>query len=128
KKMVMYAGARRPSWQLDITHADSIRAFASEIGIFGKEAKLARAARAFEREQNKVNRDLIPVEVWETLARAKGREPWSALARRAGLKGYTNIHVGQRALSRHRLAALALALSHEPLSALAASDIYWDEI
>jgi replicative DNA helicase len=128
KKAVKYAGALRCSWQLDITHADSVRAFAAEIGIFGKEAKLARALETFSQEQTRSNCDLVPIGVWEEIARAKGGEPWSGLARRAGLKGHTNIHVGQRALSRPRLAALARALDHEHLSALAASDVYWDEI
>jgi replicative DNA helicase len=128
KRMVKYTGELRPSWQLDITHADAVRAFAAEIGVFGKETKLVRAVETFSREQTRNNRDLIPTGVWEEIARAKGPEAWSALARRAGLKGHTNVHVGQRALSRQRLSALAQALSHEHLGALATSDIYWDEI
>ncbi len=37
QRWVRYGEARRCSWQLDITHADAIRRFVADIGIFGKE-------------------------------------------------------------------------------------------
>jgi replicative DNA helicase len=128
KRSIKYQNERRPTWQIDITHATSLRTFAAEIGIFGKEEKLRRALTLLAPENNRNNRDLIPVEAWGQIADAKGSESWASLAKRASLEGQSNIHVGQRALSRNRLASLAQALENDHLQALAKSDLYWDEI
>ncbi|TAE57979.1 MAG: replicative DNA helicase [Nostocales cyanobacterium] len=128
KRSVKYQNTHRPAWQLDITDASSIKNFISEIGIFGKEAALAKVTAAISEKRYQTNRDLIPVEIWEQIAAAKGNESWSSLAQRAGIKSYTNIHVGKRALKRERLWILATALDNLPLQQLANSDVYWDEI
>src|SRR5262249_11386153 len=128
KREIKYADTRRVSWRLDITHGDSIRAFADLISIFGKEDRLMEAVRRLSDEETRNNRDLIPARIWKDIEQAKGVESWSSLARRAELKGHTNIHVGSRALSRMRLAAIAGALNDNQLDALAHSDVYWDEI
>ena len=128
KRSVKYNNTRRPAWQLDITDAISIKNFIAEIGIFGKEAALAKVTEAISQKRYQTNRDLIPVEIWEQIAVAKGSETWSSLAQRAGIKSYTNIHVGKRALKRERLWILATALDNLPLQQLANSDVYWDEI
>ena len=62
------------------------------------------------------------------MADAKGAESWASLARRAGWANTSNIHVGMRAPSRHRLLTFATALAHDGLRQLAHSDVYWDEI
>ncbi|MBD2281030.1 MAG: replicative DNA helicase [Dolichospermum sp. DEX189] len=128
KRSVKYNNTRRPAWQLDITDALSIKHFIAEIGIFGKEAALAKVTAAISQKRYQTNRDLIPIEIWEQIAAAKGSETWSSLAKRAGIKSYTNIHVGKRALKRERLWILATALDNLPLQQLANSDVYWDEI
>lgn len=128
KRSVKYNNTRRPAWQLDITDALSIKTFISEIGILGKEEALAKVADAISKKRYQTNRDLIPVEIWEQIAAAKGNETWSSLARRAGIQSYTNIHVGKRAFMRERLWILATALDNLPLQQLATSDVYWDEI
>ncbi|MDB9311166.1 replicative DNA helicase [Aphanizomenon sp. CS-733/32] len=128
KRFVKYNNTRRPAWQLDITDALSIKNFIAEIGIFSKEAALAKVTAAISQKRYQTNRDLIPVQIWEQIAAAKGRETWSSLAKRAGIKSYTNIHVGKRALTRERLWILATTLDNLPLQQLANSDVYWDEI
>ena len=128
KRSVKYKNTRRPVWQLDITDALSIKTFISEIGIFGKEEALSRVQEALVKKKYQTNRDLIPVDIWEQIAKAKGSEPWKNLAIRAGIKGYSNIHAGKRALSRERLFTLATALDNLPLQQLATGDVYWDEI
>ncbi|HEX7176812.1 MAG TPA: replicative DNA helicase [Pyrinomonadaceae bacterium] len=128
KRAVKYKGGRRVAWQLDITDGRSIRTFIEEIGIHGKEAALASVTRALSARRYQTNRDLVPVEVWGRVATLKGGESWASLARRAGLRGRTNIHVGQRALSRNRLLALGETLGSVELRCLAESDVYWDEI
>jgi len=121
-------GKRFTAFQLDITDAESIRSFVSEIGIFGKEDATTRVADAIAKKRYQTNRDLIPVEFWDRIARSKGGEPWSLLAQRAGLQGTSNLHVGRRSLSRPRLMRLATALGDRDLADLAAGDLYWDEI
>jgi len=127
-RQIKYKDSRRPAWQLDITDAISLQTFVDEIGIFSKEAAVARVAEAIATKTYHSNRDLIPLEVWDMLAIAKGKESWVSLAKRAGIQGSSNIHVGKRRLSRDRLLALADALDHDGLRSLATSDVYWDEI
>ncbi|MFB8792780.1 MAG: replicative DNA helicase [Microcoleus sp.] len=128
KRSVKYKNTRRPAWYIDITDAKSIKTFISEIGIFGKEVALFKVKEALENKEYQTNRDLIPVEAWEYLAVVKGNESWASLAKRAGIKGNSNIHVGKRALSRERFLVLATALDNLWLKQLADSEVYWDEI
>ncbi len=128
KRSVKYKNTSRPAWFIDITDAKSIKTFISEIGIFGKEVALFKVKEALENKEYQTNRDLIPVEAWEYLALAKGKESWASLAKRAGIKGHSNIHVGKRALSRERFLVLATALDNLWLKQLADSEVYWDEI
>jgi replicative DNA helicase len=128
KRSVKYKQTRKTAWQLDITDALSIKTFAANIGIFGKEESLNKAIESLENRNYQTNKDLIPIEIWGNIAETKGKESWASLARRAGIKGHSNIHVGKRALSRNRLQTLANALEDKHLQNLAKSEIYWDEI
>ncbi|MBF2013992.1 MAG: replicative DNA helicase [Rivularia sp. T60_A2020_040] len=127
-RLIKYKDTKREAWQLDITNARAIKNFVSEIGIFGKQELLSQIKTVLLEKRYQTNRDLIPVEVWKQLAIAKQEETWTGLAKRAGIQGYSNIHVGKRALSRERLFSLATALENLRLQYLATSDIYWDEI
>ncbi|OAB59182.1 replicative DNA helicase [Phormidium willei BDU 130791] len=55
-RQVRYKDERRPAWQLDITHVQSIRRFIDEIGIFSKEEAIERVRQslATRREQSKL--------------------------------------------------------------------------
>jgi replicative DNA helicase len=126
QRWVRYNQSRRSSWQLDITHAQSIHAFIEHVGIYGKEDALARAAaslaqRARTGDDAKTNRDLIPAAVCRQIEQAKGSASWAQLARASGIEHArgTNLHVGTRALSRGRLAKLVKGLRtlHDPTSA-----------
>jgi replicative DNA helicase len=128
KRSVKYRNERRVAWQLDITDARSIRTFIEQIGIHGKERALSYIIEALTARRYQTNRDLIPVKIREQIGRLKGDEAWSSVARRAGIKGHTNIQVGKRSLSRDRLLTLAVALRSAALRHLANSDLYWDEI
>ncbi len=128
RREVRYGDGTREAWQLDVTDRRSLEVLLDEVGVFGKEQAVARAQAALARRPRRTNRDLVPVEVWGSLEAAKGDESWSSLARRAGLAGASNVHVGRRALTRGRLALLAEAVGDPELAALAQSDVYWDEI
>jgi replicative DNA helicase len=127
-RSVKYRQERRSAWQLDITDAKSIATFIEEIGIFGKEEAIVKVKEAIEQKHYQSNRDHIPKQIWSRLDEVRGQESWKSLATRAGLQGTSNIHVGQRALSRDRLSKLATALADSTLQSLATSQVYWDEI
>ncbi len=127
-RSVKYQNQQRQIWQLDITDERSIKTFIDEIGIFGKEKAINAVGEAISKRRYQTNKDLIPVEIWQELKQAKSTESWQAVAKRAGIKGYSNIHVNKRALSRDRLFKLAYALDNIQLQNLATSEVYWDEI
>ncbi len=127
-RSVTYMDQRRSAWQIDITEARSIKRFCSEIGIFGKEEQVEKALQALTAKKYQTNVDLIPREIWHRLAEAKGDASWADLGRRAGIKGYSNMHIGKRSVSRSRLRELAAACGDEELIRLAESDVYWDRI
>ncbi len=128
ERNIRYKGERRQAWQLDITHAESICIFLEEIGIFGKEGSVNLAKKSIQARRRQSNRDLIPRELWSKLKTLKDNESWSSLAKRAGIKGYSNIHAGKRDFSRSRLFCLAQALGNQNLINIATSDVYWDAV
>ncbi|MBE9196250.1 replicative DNA helicase [Synechocystis sp. LEGE 06083] len=128
KRAVKYNNHSRTAWQLDITDTHSIKNFVEEIGIFGKEERIAAIQSLLINKKYQTNSDLIPVEVWRQLKLAKGSESWSSLAKRSGIVNGSNLHVGKRALTRERLFKLSSSLANIPLQQLATSDVYWDEI
>jgi replicative DNA helicase len=129
-RSVLYKGERRAVWQIDITDAISIQTFVTEIGIHGKEQATDAVLAALQHKRYQTNCDLIPISVWNQLSAAKvdAEESWQSVAIKAGIAGYSNIHVGKRAPTRERLLKLATALENRPLQALAQSQVYWDEI
>ncbi len=56
------------AWQLDLTDADSIRTFATEIGIYSKEPALQLVLKALDQKRRQTNVDLIPVSIGERLS------------------------------------------------------------
>ena len=127
QRWVKYGQSRRVSWQLDITDATSIRTFIADIGIHGKQAAVDAVGRALEGRKPHGNVDHVPCEVWARIERAKGDLSWAELARRTGHND-SNSHVGRRAISRERLARIAMVLQDAGLAALASSDVVWDRI
>jgi len=127
QRWVRYREARRVSWQLDITDAESIQKFIAEIGIHGKQAAVNAVASAVRARRRQTNVDLVPTGIWKRIEAAKGAESWSQLARRAGV-GASNPHAHRRSLSRAQLARYAMALGDRELTDLAGSDVIWDRI
>ena len=108
-RSVRYGEARRRGLPVEHHRAGSIRAFVDGIGIFGKDAAIGRVARALEGRRRHANRDLIPREAWKLIDMARGGESWASLSRRMGFGQGHNLHVGTRALSRHRMSRFAEA-------------------
>jgi replicative DNA helicase len=128
ERSVKYGDSRRGAFQLNITDADSVRIFVSEVGIFGKEDAVKHVARTLEGRRPHANRDLIPREAWKLVDEARDGESWGSLAKRRGFGEGHNFHVGTRAISRARMRLFAEALDDQRLWELAESDIYWDEV
>lgn len=128
QRWVKYRDARRPAWQLDITDARALQLFTDEIGIFGKGRAVQAVRAALDGRRLQTNVDLIPVGIWHRIEQLKAAMSWAELARRAGFAGVSNIHPHRRALSRDRLARIAMVLDAPELMNLAHSDVHWDRI
>lgn len=128
RKRVRYNGAQRHCWQVVITHRESLRTFATEIGILSKEVAVATViAAGATRLTDHPGDDTIPTAAWDLVGTAKGERSWAELARQAGSPS-SNLHVGQRAIGRDRFRRLVAPLDDRRLQELADSDVWWDRI
>ncbi|WP_353960463.1 replicative DNA helicase [Halomonas ramblicola] len=128
-----YANLSRPPWELEVLDRASLETFAAEIGIFGKESRLAELGACLDGKRCHSNRDSLPASVNRYVLAAKGRRSWGSIYRQAGreLPEGTNLHLSGRSarcLSRSRAAELATLLDDDYLARLSRSDLYWDEI
>ena len=110
-----------------MSHAGSIRRFAADIGILGKEDAVERVLVALERRSRNSNLD-TPAAFWGEVLKAKGDRTWRSVSEAAGKPANYNWHVGTRSPQRGTLALLAEVLDSRDLELLAKSDIWWDEI
>jgi len=129
-RSVRYQGTIRPAWELEVMDADGIRRFASEIGILGKEAAMARLVGLLDGRVGSPNRDTVPRDVWQLVVDAKQRAglSWAAASRLAGKPSGHNWHVHARSPQRSTVATLGRVLGDTPLADLGSSDVWWDEV
>jgi replicative DNA helicase len=127
RRTVKYRGTARKVYQIEITDHDSLKRFANDIGIYGKEQSVLQVTEVLANRRKQTNCDLVPIEVWRNIHQAKGQQSWASVARRANITG-GNMHVGRRSLSRGRLAKIGIALESSELVKLATGDVYWDQI
>lgn len=95
-------GSGTALWELRISAAGSVRTFAEQIGIFGREQQLERALELLERIDDSRGRDLVPAN--------------------------HDRRVGIASPSRLSLAEAASPFQDAVLSHVATSDVYWDDI
>ena len=124
-RKMRYRDGFRDAWQLNITERSSILAFIDGIGMFGKEAAIAKVRQACASRRDKAFRDVVPAGVWRLIDGARGDEPWQTIRSRMSASG--NLHAG-RPMSRRRLSTFAEALDSQSLRDLASSDVYWDTV
>jgi replicative DNA helicase len=127
-RTALYNGRGFPLWQVEVSHPDSIRRFAADIGILGKEGAVAGVLDALEGRSRNSNLDTIPATFWGLILKAKGDRTWRAVSEAAGKPVNYNWHVGTRSPQRETLSLLADVLDARDLEILATSDIWWDEI
>jgi replicative DNA helicase len=125
-------GKGRDQYHVKISGKPEVQRFLALVGGLGEYKTIhADAITAYYAERiGKTNRDVLPRDIWEVVITpalvASGRKA-IALQEQLGWTRPSGTIVGQ-SLSRERAARIAFALNSDALTALAESDIYWDEI
>ncbi len=124
----VYEGTGKVAREVLITGQEDLRAFCAQVPVCGKTAQMARVVAGLIGTGPGTNVDTIPPDVWDRVLVAKGNRSWADVSAAVGHPRNHNWHVGTRGVSRSQLATLAGAVESEELEALAASDVWWDEI
>jgi len=126
------AGKGRDQYHVEISGKEDVETFLRLVGPLGQNKRIHSAAISnyiTERRAN-TNRDIIPRDVWELLAKpamqAKGLSTRQMQAQLGN--AYCGTTLYKQNISRERAARLAQAVSSEELRRLAQSDVYWDEV
>jgi replicative DNA helicase len=124
----VYEGTGKIAREVRITDQMSLKAFCTRVGACGKDEAADRMTARLAGIQTRSYGDSLPHEVWDRIVVAKADRSWRELSVATGRPANHNWHVGTRTLSRHLLAEIAPWSGDAELEALAASDIWWDEI
>ncbi len=123
----------RPQHQVWVSGRTDLLAFAERIGASGayRMASLASAVAGLAERKENTNRDVIPAEVWRKhavpLLAARGIS-MRAFQSRMELS-FCGSTLYKQNVSRDRLSRVSRAAGGDPtLDALAASDVYWDQV
>ena len=127
-RSVPYAGTRRRAFEIEVMDAASLRRFADEIGILGKEDAVARVVSAVSGARPSFTIDTLPLDVWDDVVKAKGERSWADVSRAAGKSPNHNWHPYRRRPRRDTIARLAEVLDCDVLRRWASDDVSWDAI
>lgn len=129
-KKIKYKNGVKIGYEVEVFGAAEIVKFANEIGIFGKEARLEEGVEIVKPKSLATNwtHDTLPISIWSSVEKAKGKMSWAELTRRMGKSVGANIHPWRRQLRRDSLLDIAKALHSKTLELLALSDVFWDNI
>lgn len=128
RRSIMYEGARRTSFEVEIMESASQIRFADEIGILGKQPSVNAVRNRASTARFGFSQDGVPVEVWDDIMKAKGSLPWATINRRLGRPPSHNWHPYRGSVRRETVALLAEALDDEQLRWWASPDVAWDRI
>jgi replicative DNA helicase len=128
ERSIAYRGERRRAFEVEIMDAVSLRAFAAEIGILGKESAVQRVVDAVEHAQPSFTADSLPIDVWDDVIKAKGERSWAEISRAAGKPSSHNWHPYRRSPRRDTIAVLAEVLDCDVLRRWASPDVSWDAV
>ena len=124
----VYEGTEKVAREVRITDQASLRTFCARVGACGKEEAVARMTARLSGVRARSYGDAFPPGAWDRVVAAKGDRSWRDLSVATGRPAGHNWHVGKRALSRHLLEEIAPWSEDAELTALATSDVWWDEI
>jgi replicative DNA helicase len=128
-RSVAYRGERRRAFEVEVMDSASLRIFCKEIGILGKEAAVERvAARVATVPTNQFTADVLPLEVWDDVIKAKGVRTWASINAAAGKPPSHNWHAYRRSPRRETIALLADVLDDARLRWWASPAVTWDRI
>ncbi len=130
RRSVPYRGERRPAFEVEVMDAASLRRFADEIGILGKDDAVGRVIDSLDSRSERLNftLDTLPVDVWDDVIKAKGDRSWADVSRVAGRPAGHNWHPYRRRPRRETIALLAEVLDCDVLRRWASPDVAWDEV
>jgi replicative DNA helicase len=120
----------RPTFQLHIQGKENQLKFLKEVGCFGEKEKIIPSLiKALEKIKSNTNNDVISKEVWQMIAKEKGKLgiSWRKLASLYG-GSYAGSSIFKNNVGRNRLSKIAEILKSKILKDLASSDLYWDKI
>jgi replicative DNA helicase len=123
----------RPQWHVMVMGREDLLTFAADVGTVGryKTAALAECGAWLADRCANTNRDVIPRSVWRSNvvpAMRRNGVTMRAMQRSLGMQ-FAGTVLYKTNVSRSRLARVAEAVGGDPfLGALAASDVYWDEV
>ena len=128
-------GPNRSRWRLWVHGVDHQRRFLSQVGIAGERGRQVDAAlAALEGIEGNPNVDTVPGEVRDLVVDELARLSMTQRGLAAALGeqycgGYLlGTEARPRASSRQRLERIAEATESKTLSAIANSDVFWDEV
>jgi replicative DNA helicase len=122
----------RLQFHVIVSGTPDFRTFVERIGAVGiyKNTSLREVAAYAQNRDGNTNRDIIPVDVWNTMVRPSMRAvgmTHRALHENLGM-AYSGMTLFKQNLGRDRAAAVARVVSSDKLKDLAAGQVYWDRI
>lgn len=119
-----------PVYNLFISGAVNQLKFLERIGIYGKKSiNVKKAVGELKTISPNTNVDIIPKEIWKTIARKFSSKGWTAreFHKKMGWS-YSGTQRYKNGLSRERLSKIANVLCDNELKKLANAKIFWEKI
>lgn len=131
-RRVPQRGKGRDQLHVIVSGRTDILRFGEVVGAVGarKTQALAVCVEKVQDRAENTNRDVIPASIWQDVVRPAMREREITDRKFQSALGmsYCGSTLYRQNMSRERLARVATVTESEALSALATSDVYWDEI
>jgi len=122
----------RAQYHVEVTGKSDIERFVAQVGGLGasKSVQMSAIAEYVGSRVANTNRDVIPSEVWRTIAvPAMQVVGLTSRGMQAELgNAYCGTTLYKQNLSRERTARLATVVGSDELMSIASSDVYWDNI
>ncbi len=121
----------RPNFQVHVTGMEHQTQFLRQVGCYGKRGHIIPDLLiSLAAIRPNPNTDIIPKEAWKAVVdvgKVASASTWRAIS--AGLEmQYCGSTLFKSGISRERMSRLSHLLAFDPVTRLAESDIFWDEI